>query len=288
MKTVGIACTGGGTKAASNVGVIKAFEEAGIKISAISGTSIGSIAAVFYALGISTDEIKEKFKNYTVEYPKFSLLEIILAPFKLLIRGGAKNPKKIEETMRSVMEKKGKKNMNDIEMPVFIPTLDVTMKETAYYSSKQLKNEKCYTDRPIVEAIKNSCSVPLLFLPNNVYIDGKLHQFSDGGMTNNTPTYHLHEFVDIVVGIENIYNKKIKHKKLNIITGIRNLFQSMRRSAVEFQKREADIWIKVNCKEVDIIGNPDAVEFCFDQGYEAAKKAIAENKLLKEIISIKE
>lgn len=199
MKTVGIACTGGGTKAASNVGVIKAFEEAGIKISAISGTSIGSIVAVFYALGITPNEIKEKFKYYTVEYPKFSLIDIILAPFNLIIRGGAKSPKKIEETMRIVMEEKGKKNMNDIEMPIFIPTLDVTMKETAYYSSKQLKGEKCYTDRAIVEAIRNTCSIPLLFLPNNVYIGGKLHQFSDGGMTNNTPTYHLREFVDIVI-----------------------------------------------------------------------------------------
>ena len=31
MKSVGLACTGGGTKALSNLGVIKAFEDLGIK-----------------------------------------------------------------------------------------------------------------------------------------------------------------------------------------------------------------------------------------------------------------
>ena len=39
MKSIGFACVGGGTKAASNIGAIQAFNEAGIKISAISGTS---------------------------------------------------------------------------------------------------------------------------------------------------------------------------------------------------------------------------------------------------------
>lgn len=61
----------------------------------------------------------------------------------------------------------------------------------------------------------------------------------------------------------------------------------MRRFAVTFQKKEADIWIQVDCKKIDIIGSQDDVEICFKQGYEAAKKVIAENELLKEMISAK-
>lgn len=283
MRTVGLACTGGGTKAASSIGVIKALEEAGIKIGAISGTSIGSCGAILYSLGYTPDEIIEKFKYYTVEYPRFNLIEKILAPFRLIVRGGAKNPIIIEETMKEVVLEKGKVNMNDIDMPVFIPTLDITTKETVYYTSKELKNEKCFLNRSIVEAVKNSCSLPLLFIPNNVYIDGKLHQFLDGGMTNNTPTTHMNEFVDIVIGVENIYNKQINHKKVNIITGIRNTFQGMRRSAVIYQREDADIWLQIDCKNVDIIGTPDEIEFCYNQGYETAKKMIAENKVLLEL-----
>ena len=67
----------------------------------------------------------------------------------------------------------------------------------------------------------------MLYLSNNVYIDGQLHQFLDGGMTNNAPTIHMNQFVDVVIGIENLYNKKISNKKVNLITGIRNTFQGM-------------------------------------------------------------
>ncbi len=92
MNSVGLACTGGGTKALSNLGVIKAFEELGIKISAISGTSIGSCIAVLYAVGYSVDEILEQMKYYTIQYPKFSMCDKLLAPIKLIFRGGGKNP----------------------------------------------------------------------------------------------------------------------------------------------------------------------------------------------------
>lgn len=48
MKTIGLACSGGGIKATCNLGVIKAFEELRIPISAISGTSIGSFVLQSY------------------------------------------------------------------------------------------------------------------------------------------------------------------------------------------------------------------------------------------------
>ena len=272
MKTVGIACTGGGTKALSSLGVIKAFEDLGIKISAISGASIGSCIAVLYAIGYKTDEILEHMKYYNIHYPRFNLIDKILAPFKLLFRGGGKNPKIIEKTIKEACIDKGKKYMCDIEIPIFIPTLDITFKETVYYSSRNIKDEKCFTNRTIWEAVKNSCTLPMLYLPNNVYIDGQLHQFLDGGMTNNTPTIHMNQFVDIVVGVENLYNKKVTNKKVNLITGIRNTFQSMRRSAVINQKKASSIWIKVDCNEVGIIGNEKDVENCVKAGYDEVMK----------------
>ena len=272
MKTVGIACTGGGTKALSDLGVIKALEDLGIKISAISGTSIGSCIAVLYAIGYKTDEILDYMKYYNVEYPKFTFLDKILAPFRLLFRGGGKNPKIIEKTIRDACIKKGKKYMCDIEIPIFIPTLDITFKETIYYSSKAIENEKYFSDRTIWEAVKNSCTLPMLYLPNNVYIDGQLHQFLDGGMTNNTPTIHMNQFVDVVIGIENLYNKKISNKKVNLITGIRTTFQGMRRSAVINQKNASTLWISVDCDDIKIIGDEKDVENCVKSGYNAVMK----------------
>ncbi len=169
--------------------------------------------------------------------------------------------------------------MSDIDMPIFIPTLDITFKETVYSSSKIIENEKCFTNRTIWEAVKNSSSLPLLYMPNNVYIDGQLHQFLDGGMTNNTPSIHMNDFVDIVVGVENLYNKYANNKKVNLITGIRNTFQGMRRSAVIHQKNASTIWITVNCNQVDIIGNEQDVLSCFNAGYDVTMKMYNQGKL---------
>ncbi|OKZ75365.1 MAG: hypothetical protein BHW00_02060 [Clostridium sp. 26_22] len=284
MKTIGLACTGGGTKALSNLGVIKALEELNIKISAISGTSIGSCIAVLYAMGYTTKEIEEKLKIYTIEYPKFTVKDKILAPFKLLAQGGGKNPSIITKTIREATEAKGKRLMSDLDMPVFIPTMDITEKKTVYYTSRKIKNEECYMDRPIEEAVKNTCSLPLLYIPNNVYIDGKLHQFLDGGMTHNIPTHRMNQFVDYVIGVENVYYKETNQKKVNIITGIRNTFQSMRRTAIVWQRGVADLIIRVDCKDVDIIGNEEEVEQCVKAGYDAAMEIFKSEKFKDEII----
>lgn len=284
MKKIGLACTGGGTKALSNLGVIKALEELNIKISAISGTNIGSCIAVLYAMGYTTKEIEDKLKIYTIEYPKFTVKDKILAPFKLLARGGGKNPTIITKTIREASEAKGKRLMNDLDMPVFIPTMDITEKKTVYYTSRKIKNEVCYMDRPIEEAVKNTCSLPLLYVPNNVYIDGKLHQFLDGGMTHNIPTHRMNQFADYVIGVENVYYKETNQKKVNIITGIRNAFQSMRRSAIIWQREAADLIINVDCKDVDIIGNAKDVEQCVKAGHDAAMEIFKSENFRDEIL----
>ena len=182
--------------------------------------------------------------------------------------------------MKELLKDKTEKVMQDIKMPFFIPTLDVTNKKTVYYTSKKIDDEECYLDRPIEEAIKNTSSIPLIFIPNTVYIDGQMHQFLDGGMTNNTPTTHLEQFADIVVGVENVYYKKVNQKKVNIFTGIRNTFQGMRRSAVPFQKQNADYWILVDCQDVDIIGSPKEIDFCYEAGYKSAMEVV--DKIKKE------
>lgn len=279
MKKIGLACTGGGIKAVCSIGVIKAFEELGIQISAISGTSIGSCIAVLYAAGYSVEEIAKKMKEYNREYPKFSFWNKILAPGRLTLQGGGKNPNIIYHTIKEAMKEKGKVNMNDFAIPIFIPTLDITTKETVYYSSQKIEREKFYVNREIAEAVKNSCSLPLLYTPNTVFIDGELHQFLDGGMMNNIPTMHLKEFSDFVVGVEVIYKKKIEGKKVNVITGIRNTFQAMRRSAFVWQKKEADLLISVDTKEVDIIGKEEEVDFCIQKGYETTMSMAEEGKL---------
>lgn len=56
---IGLALSGGGTKGAAHIGVLRALKEENIDIDYISGTSSGSIIAILYALGYSNDEMKK-------------------------------------------------------------------------------------------------------------------------------------------------------------------------------------------------------------------------------------
>lgn len=99
-------------------------------------------------------------------------------------------------------------------------------------------------------------------------------------MSNNTPSIHLKEFCDVVIGVENIYYKRTNNRKVNIITGIKNTFQGMRRSAVINQRNAADIWIQVDCKKVGVLGNKKNIDFCIEQGYKATMEYFENKKKL--------
>jgi len=60
---VGLALSGGGARGLSQIGVLKAFVEAGIETQAIAGTSIGSIIGGAYASGYSVEEMDSIVTN---------------------------------------------------------------------------------------------------------------------------------------------------------------------------------------------------------------------------------
>jgi len=60
---IGLALSGGGARGFSQIGVIKALEESGIRVDLIAGTSIGSIVGGFYSSGYSVAELDSVANN---------------------------------------------------------------------------------------------------------------------------------------------------------------------------------------------------------------------------------
>ncbi len=58
-KTVGISLGGGGAKGLAHIAILEALDEMGIKVGAISGTSIGAIIGTLYASGLTGNEIRD-------------------------------------------------------------------------------------------------------------------------------------------------------------------------------------------------------------------------------------
>ena len=62
--SLGLALAGGGLQAVAHIGALKALQDLNIKIDYISGTSSGSLVAAVYAMGFSTEEMKQIVNEY--------------------------------------------------------------------------------------------------------------------------------------------------------------------------------------------------------------------------------
>lgn len=269
---VALACTGGGAKAAVNIGAIRALKELGIEIEAISGASIGSCVALLHVLGYSPEEMLIEFKKSIKKWGTFSLFDIAFAPFSLMAKGGLKNPKIIQKSIDEIVKKHNIYLMSDINIPFIIPALDITKRESIYYSSAHMKEFTHYTDRPISEAIRSSSSIPVIFTPNKTSINRDIHYMMDGGITNNTPALPLKQFSNFVIGLEPKYYNTQEKKNIHFISAFTETFQAMRRSSLYFQRKEADLWIEVDVQKCKVFGGPNELEYCEKCGYDAVMK----------------
>lgn len=268
MKEVALACTGGGVKSAINIGVIRALEELGIKITAISGASLGSCVAILYAMGYTPKEIMQKYKENMDSYSKFTIKDIVCAVPNLILRGGLKNPKVIVKSVQEIAKQNDIVKMSDFNIPIVIPALDITQRKTIYYSSQSIEEFTYYSDRLVSEAVRSSCSLPIIFIPNKTKINNRVHHMMDGGITTNTPVIALKQFSDFVIGVESKYYNLKERQRINFFTAFTETFQAMRRSSLAYQKREADLWIEVDIKKTKVFDSSDALDYCEQCGYD--------------------
>ena len=58
-KGVGLALSGGAVRGVAHIGVLEVLEEEGIPVTAIAGTSAGSLVGALYAAGVPLPEIRK-------------------------------------------------------------------------------------------------------------------------------------------------------------------------------------------------------------------------------------
>ena len=268
MKKISLACTGGGIKACANIGAVRALEELGIEIEAISGASLGSLVSFLYSIGYTPKEMLDLFEKEVLSFQKFSPLEILLAIPNIIINGGIKKTDVVSEFVEKVEKKKDIKIMSEIKKPLIIPAMDLSFRELSYYSSVDLKCKNAfYTNRSASEAVCCSCALPILFIPKKVYINNVHHYMLDGGIPANTLVTPLKEFKYPVVALTNKYYAK-NRKHINIFTGFMQTFQAMRRSYLFNERNAADILVEIDCKTNKFFGTHDEIRYYEQLGYD--------------------
>jgi len=170
---VGLALSGGGARGIAHLGVLKAFEERGIEIHELSGTSAGSIAAAFYTHGYSPEEalhVITKTNLFKVVWPAFSW-------------SGLLSTSKGEAIINQYLEAD---SFNQADRPLKIVAANLNSGKAEVFTSGSL-----------VKALMASSCIPFMFEP--VKIDGQ--QYIDGGIVNNLPAECLRDSCDVVIGV---------------------------------------------------------------------------------------
>ena len=155
---IGIAFGGGGARGFSHLGVIKAFEEFGLKFDYVAGTSVGSIVGAFYSAGYTYEQMYNVVKNIKEKDIRRNVI-----PF---------TPSKIDGVGEIVTNNLGDINIEDLKIPFSAVAVDIK-------STKQV----CISKGNLAKAVMGSCAVPGIFQP--VIFDDMI--LCDGGLQNTIP-----------------------------------------------------------------------------------------------------
>ena len=137
---LGVALAGGGIRGICHAGVLKALEDNHIKIDLIGGTSSGSLIGSLYAMGYSPYYIYRLFKQNAKKVVEANTSPLIygrLLNSKTKIKG-LKNGKELEEIYNEMAKRKGIEKITDIQMPIVIPTVDMTKSNVIFSETSGL------------------------------------------------------------------------------------------------------------------------------------------------------
>ncbi len=272
---LGLALAGGGLKGVAHIGVIQAFEELGIEIDYISGTSSGSIFAVMYAMGYNTKEMKEIFEECYKKVIKIKKIPIMQALFKYFSTkkntlAGIICGEELENMILEFAKKKGFEKMKDINKNLAVVTVDAkTTKECILWSRQEVLNDEeidYISDISIGKAVRSSMAFPAAFTPC-IY---KNYIFIDGGTKDNLPIGVLKKMgASQTIGI----SFKLDEYKENS-----NLFDTILRACDIFSYRDVlnsqkqtDIAMEIDIANAKLL-SIDNVDHAIKIGYDTIMK----------------
>ena len=196
---IGVALSGGGAKGAAHIGALKVLEKNNIKISALTGASIGSIIAILYAMGYTSDEMLKLFQYFSKSILKADVRYLFsnLKNTKSILGQGIISGEEIEEIINECAKLKGYKYIKDIQVPISITTVDIITKKKCIFTNREInkeqydknlfKQKEYITNIEIGKAVRASCSYPGVFAP----LEYENYKFVDGGVLNNIPADEL-------------------------------------------------------------------------------------------------
>ncbi len=156
---ISLALGGGGARGLAHIGVLQALEEAGFRIRAVAGTSMGGIIAAGYAAGHSPRELAtwmEKIQHNDMLRGRPGM-------------GGLLSLERIEAFLREYL---GERTFDDVRLPLAVTAVNLDTGQ-----------EIVLREGPLVEAVMATIALPGIFPPK--VLTG--HRLVDGGALDPVP-----------------------------------------------------------------------------------------------------
>lgn len=274
---LGIALSGGGIRGIAHAGALRAFEENEIKPDILSGTSSGSIVATLYAMGYSPYYIYILFKRYAKTICELNGVPIISGVGNFIVNkkiniNGINSGERMEEAFNNIANKKGISKINEIKMPLLIPTVDISKSKEVVISS--INNDNYLQDIEIGKAIYASSAFPVVFKPCKY----KDYLFVDGGVLDNTPVRILKENgADKVIAIR--FDSDTVNENSNVMDITMKTIDIMGNKLCDEQLEMSDFILTIPSDGTGLL-DVDNLDFCYKSGYTETMKQMEKIKNL--------
>jgi len=251
---VGLALSGGAARCIAQIGVLRVLEQEGINVTAISGTSGGSLVGAMYASGeVDVHEMERMAR--AIKWRK------MIKP--TVPRMGLISSEKLYRFVKEIIRDR---TFEDLSIPLAVVASDLRNGEKVVLTSGS-----------VARAVQASCSLPVVFTPAR--INGRL--LVDGGAASQLPVLTTKEVLgsEFVIGVDVNCNNLESVKLKNVFQiGVHFVCLFARRNAMQ-EKVYADVMIEVDSHGISLY-DLDKAHLLIERGRIAAERKIDEIKRL--------
>ena len=245
-----LALGGGAVRGTAHIGVLKAFEEEGISVDLIVGTSAGSLVGALYAGGLDCAAMERLLG-------KVGWMDIAEPCWP---RGGFLTSRR----MRGFLER--------LIGPVTIEQLKIPFAAVA--GDATTGQEVILREGPLADAVRASTAIPGIFRP--VELDGRL--LMDGVVVNNVPASVARALgADLVVAVDVTEYHFAPRPPRSLGEAVMRAFDIMARQTINASLEWADVVIRPPVGGLNSFRFKSAHEY-MSRGYAAARAAMPEIK----------
>lgn len=244
--TVAIVLGGGSSRGLAHIGLLQAFEEEGIPVDYLVGTSMGSIVAGLHAAGLSPENIEQLI----VQSPVFELFAAARPS-----RGGLVETDRFERFLDAILDHA---TFDDVAIPYYSVATHLLTGEEAVIQHGRVSR-----------AILASMAIPGVFPP--VEIDGEY--YVDGGVVSLIPVRAARRLgADVVIAVD--VRRRFETVDPHNINSVLDItLHHLINAGVDEQLALADVVIHPQVSEDSHMDYDDAERF-IAEGYRAAQEAM--------------